>query len=66
MLMLYVLCGLWWCIAFEVQSKFTSGTTEYWVNFRITTTAILFRFYAREKKWMLMTMVGKDVRDQTT
>ena len=26
----------------------------------------MFRFYAREKKSMLMTMVGKDVREQTT
>ena len=26
----------------------------------------MFRFYAREKKSMLMTRVGKDVRDQTT
>ena len=61
MLMLYVPCGLWYCSIFEVQSKFASGTMEYWGNFRITTTTIMFRFYAREKKSMLMTMVGKDV-----
>ena len=59
--MMFVPSGIWQCSTFEVESKFTNGTTKYLVTFRITTSAILLICCGGEDKLVLMTSVDKDV-----